>query len=101
MAKIYTPVGARIIVEEITTSLSLEQRAANAGLEIITDERNRPKPSEGVIVALGSDPLLHDLFQVGDHVHFSRLGGTYVYHEGMQYRSLEVQEVIGVVREEV
>jgi co-chaperonin GroES (HSP10) len=93
----YRPIGARVLVEDIITTLSLEARGEKIGLAVITDERNRPRPTCGRIVALGSDPMLREEgLEVGQTVQFDKLAGRYVYLGGKEYRSLEYQEIIGV-----
>jgi co-chaperonin GroES (HSP10) len=93
----YRPIGARVIVEDIVTTLSLEARAAKVGLSIITDERNRPQPTQGKVIALGTDPMLREIgLTEGCVVSFDKLAGRRVWIEDVEYRSLELQEIIGV-----
>jgi len=95
----YKPLGARLLVQPIVTTLSLEERARNAGLEIVVEQENRPMPTQGVVVAVGSDPLLQEEIKRGDLVFFNKHAGHDVELEGQSYRQLEHQEVTGVVQE--
>jgi co-chaperonin GroES (HSP10) len=98
--KISRPLGARVIVEDIITTLSIEQRAQNAGFIAIVNEDNRPKSTQGKVIAVGTDPLMQEEVHVGDVVSFSYLSGTRLYIESVEYRSLEFNEIIMVTREE-
>lgn len=93
----YKPLGPRLLVEPIITTLSLEERARRAGLEIVVESDNRPRPTQGTIVALGSDPLMHEQMKVGDVVFFAPYSGNEVTLEGKVYRQLELQDVTGVL----
>jgi len=95
----YTPKGARVLVEDIITSLSLEERAQRAGLEIVVENENRPLPTMGKVVALGSDPMVHEDYKEGDVVFFDKHAGREVILKGKSFRSLEIQEIIGCERE--
>lgn len=92
----YRPKGARVLVEDIIQTLSLEERAARAGLEIVVESENKPKCTMGKIVALGSDPLAHEEYKVGDVVFFKWHSGTKITLQDREYRSLELQEIEGV-----
>lgn len=101
MGKISRPLGARVIVEEITTTLSLEARGKKAGITVITSENNRPRPTQGKVIAVGTDPFLIDNgIKEGSVVTFAPLAGIKVYIEEQEYRSLELQEIIMVTNEE-
>ena len=99
--KRYKPLGSRLLVETINTTLSLEERAKNAGLEIVVEMENRPRPTQGKVLALGPDPLLHEQIKVGDTVFFMPYAGSEVTLEGVTYRQLELGEVTGVMQDEV
>lgn len=98
--KISRPLGSRILVEDIITTLSIEQRAKNAGFVAIVNEDNRPKSTQGRVIAVGTDPLLQDEIHLGDVVSFSYLSGTRIYIDEHEFRSLEFNEIIMVTREE-
>jgi co-chaperonin GroES (HSP10) len=97
----YRPLGARLLVEPIITTLSLEERAAQAGLEIVVEHENRPRPTQGRVVALGSDPLLREEVKEGNIVFFHPYSGSEVTLVGKTYRQLEHTEVTGVMEEDV
>ena len=97
----YKPLGARLLVEPIITTLSLEERAKNAGLEIVVEKDNIPAPTQGRVIALGSDPFLREQIKEGDVVFFGRYAGGDVILAGVSYRQLELSEVTGVMQEDV
>jgi chaperonin GroES len=97
----YKPLGPRLLVEPIITTLSLEERAKQAGLEIVIEQDNRPRPTQGKVVALGPDPLLREQIKEGDVVFFAPYSGNEVTLEGKTFRQLELQDVTGVMGPEV
>lgn len=102
MPKVIRPLGARVIVEEIVTTLSLEERGSKLGITVITDDSNRPRPTQGKVIALGTDPFLQENGLVeGCIVSFAPHAGIRVYVEEREYRSLEFQELIAITTEEV
>lgn len=88
-------IGARVLVQEISTTLSLEERGKKFGITVITDERNRPKPTQGRVVKVGTDPFLREDGGIveGCIVHFARLAGSHYFFKGEEYRMLEFQEI--------
>jgi co-chaperonin GroES (HSP10) len=97
MKLVYKPIGARLLVDPIITTVSLEKRAEIAGLYIVLEEDNVPKPTQGRVVALGSDPLLQEEIRVGDVAFFHWAAGHEVNLEGRTFRQLELSEVTGVM----
>lgn len=93
----YKPLGARLLVEPIITTLSLEKRAEAAGLEIVLESENKPRPTQGRVIALGSDPLLREEIKEGDVVFFHPYSGSEVTLAGVVYRQLEHVDVTGVM----
>jgi co-chaperonin GroES (HSP10) len=100
MKNVSRPMGARIIVDDIITSLSVEKRAEAAGLVAVVADKERPRNTEGRVIAVGPDPLVQENVNVGDKVSFSYLDGTFVYIDGVRFRSLEFQQIIMVTKEE-
>jgi len=94
----YKPLGARLLVDPIITTVGLEERARMSGLEIVLEEDNVPPPTQGRVVALGSDPLLREEVHEGDIVFFNRHSGHEVWLEGKCFRQLEHNEVTGVLQ---
>jgi len=92
------PIGARVFVKLIPATSDLEARANAAGISVVLDEANEPKPTEGTVVAVGSDPLIQELCQVGDTVLFSKHAGLDVMVEGYSYRSIELREIVACVK---
>lgn len=95
----YRPLGARLLVDPIVTTLSLEERARRAGLEIVVEQENRPRPTMGRVIAIGSDPLLREEVKVGDIVYFGPHAGHDVVLQDHTYRQIEHQEVTGIQSE--
>lgn len=93
-----TPIGNRILVDTIEPVVEVEERARKAGLFVAVYDHNRPKPTEGIVVAIGSDPMVQEHFQLGDHVTFSKFSGSEIQVEGKTYRQLDFQEVLTRIR---
>lgn len=89
-------IGARVLVKDITPIDELSARAKASGLHIVAYEQNIPKPTEGIVLAIGSDPLVQEEVQIGDHIFFSKFAGHNVYEEGKEFRSVELQEITRV-----
>jgi co-chaperonin GroES (HSP10) len=79
-------------VDEVTARMSA------AGLHAVVLDENVPKPTEGRVVAVGSDPMVQELIQVGNVVTFSKYAGHHQIVEGRTYRSLEFREIIACIR---
>lgn len=94
------PMGSRILVEDIEATVDVVERGKQANLEIVLFEQNVPRPTEGLVVAVGSDPLLQEHLRIGDKVIFARYAGTHITVEGKTYRSLDFHEIITILREE-
>jgi len=52
------------------------------------------------VIAVGSDPFVQEITRVGDLVMFSKYAGLDVQVEGRTYRSLEVRELIAIIRQD-
>jgi co-chaperonin GroES (HSP10) len=96
--EIIIPMGDRCFVEELPVETSLAKRAEGAGLHIVLAEENIPKPTTGIVVAIGDDPLIQSRIQLGDVVSFAKHAGVYQHVRGAQYRCLEGREIISVIR---
>jgi len=99
MSKKLMPLGARVMVKDIEPVAELAERARSAGLELVMLEHNKPQPTTGVVVAVGSDPEIQSLIKVGDTVMFGRHCGIMTQIEGVEYRSLEFHEISSVLRD--
>lgn len=96
----YKPLGARLLVDPIITTVTLEERAKQAGLELVLEHENIPRPTQGRVIALGSDPFLHEQIKVGDIVMFHHLSGHDVTLTGITYRQLELTDITGVLQDD-
>ena len=100
LKKSYTPMGARLLVSEIITSLSLEERGARSNLTVIVENDNRPPSTTGRVEAIGSDPIFTaEDIRVGDTVFFGPHAGVNHTIEGHEFKMLEFQEITLVERE--
>jgi co-chaperonin GroES (HSP10) len=89
------PQGPRIFVRDITPVDEVTSRAEKAGLVAVVAEENKPKPTMGIVLKVGEDPLARELYKEGMIVMFSRYAGNTFSESGEQYRSLELHEIIG------
>lgn len=93
--------GPRVLVELEEPKDSLAERAKLSGLSLVMDDRNKPKPTCGRVIGMGSDPLLNELgLKVGTRVSFRPNAGDRQFIEGKEYRILEAQEVVMILQEE-
>jgi chaperonin GroES len=92
------PFGARVFVELIDPVDEVTARAAAARLYVVVMEENLPRPTEGRVVAIGTDPFIQELVQLGDIVTFSKFAGHEQIVEGHTYRVLEDREIIAIIR---
>jgi co-chaperonin GroES (HSP10) len=106
MKQVSRPMGPRILVDDIITTLSVEERARRIQapgcppMEAVIADSERPKATQGRVIAVGTDPFVQGELNVGDIVSFSYLDGTFVYIDGVRFRSLEFQQIIMVTKEE-
>ena len=91
-----TPLGARVFVEEIQAIDDISQRAKAAGIYAVTLDANKPRPTSGKVVAVGTDPIVQDQVKVGDTIIFAKYSGSYIQVEGVQYRCLDLAEIIAI-----
>ena len=96
MAVNLKPLGDRVLVEPV------EEKETKKGGIIIPDTA-KEKPTEGVIVALGTGKTDDDgkkvPFEVkkGDRVLISKYGGTEVKLNGKEYKILNSDDILAVV----
>src|SRR5262245_32420952 len=90
------PRGARIFIREITPVDEVTARAAAANLHVVIDDAHKPRPTTGIVLAVGEDPLAQELYKIGDIVMYSPHSGTSFRSDNEDYRSLELHEIIGV-----
>lgn len=87
--------GPRILVDLIAPVDSITARAAAANLVAVVDEKNKPRPTSGKIVALGDDPMITQWkLKIGDVIQFRSNAGDRIFIEGKEFRVLETQEVM-------
>lgn len=94
------PIGARIVVVPIQTTLSIEQRFENAGLVLVAADEEKPRLSYGIIVKTSIDPLIAENFRVGMGVYFGGLSGTDMIKRGKVFRSFDFGEILGTDEED-
>lgn len=94
------PIGARVTLVEIVTTLSIEEQYKKAGLIGVTAGENRPKPTCGVVVAMSKDPIVLDNYKLGMGVYFYGHSGQHVWFEEKQFRTLDWNDIINTLEEE-
>lgn len=97
--KVMKPLGPRILVEEIEPIDDVTEAYRKAGLSAVVLEANKPQPTSGKVIAVGTDPELQEHVKEGDVVIFSKHSGSNVIIEGRSLRCLEFHEIITVTRE--
>lgn len=108
LRKVFSPEGARLLVDDIVSETTLEHRADKIGLALVVEHKNRPRNTMGYVVAIGTDPMLHEEIEVegvrrpryvvGDEVCFDWHAGSLQIIEGHEFRSLSLHEVTGCFR---
>lgn len=90
------PLGDRVLIEQV------EEKETKKGGIIIPDTA-KEKPTEGVVVALGTGKTGDDgkkvPFEVkkGDRVLISKYGGTEIKVDGKEYKLLSADDILAVV----
>jgi len=90
------PLGDRVLVEPV------EEKEVKKGGIIIPDTA-KEKPTEGIVVALGTGKTDDDgkkiPFEVkkGDRVLVSKYGGTEIKLDGKEYKILSSDDILGVI----
>jgi len=96
MAVNLKPLGDRVLIEQV------EEKETKKGGIIIPDSA-KEKPTEGVVVALGTgktdDSGKKVAFEVkkGDRVLISKYGGTDVKVDGREYKILNSDDILAVL----
>ena len=105
--KIPKPIGGRIIVRPITTTLTIEERYARIKSPLngksligVAAQKEKPRNSCGIIVAISIDPLIQENFKVGQMVWFAPLLGSEIALLGHTFRSLDFNDVLSTEEEE-
>lgn len=90
------PLGDRVLVEPVE-----EQEVKKGG--IIIPDTAKEKPTEGIIIALGTGKTDDDgkkiPFEVkkGDRVLISKYGGTEIKLDGKEYKILNSDDILAVI----
>jgi len=90
------PLGDRVLVEPV------EEKETKKGGIIIPDTA-KEKPTEGIVIALGTGKTDDDgkkvPFEVkkGDRVLVSKYGGTEIKLDGKEYKILGSDDILGVI----
>lgn len=92
------PLGARVMVKDDEARTDMQTIADRAGIALVTFEHNIPKPTTGIVVAIGSDPEVQRLIEIGDRVFFGRHCGITTVVEGEEYRTLEFHELTSILK---
>jgi len=97
--KIPKPIGGRIIVRTIQTSLTIEEKYKKAGLYGVSAQKEKPRNSIGFILAISQDPLIQENFKVGMMVYFPPLMGTNIQLMGQEFRALDFNDILSTLEE--
>jgi len=82
----FKPLGDRVLVERVE-----ETNTTASG--IIIPDNAKEKPSEGKVLAVGSDV---EEVKEGDTVVFGKYSGTELVLDGNEYLVLEVSDILGI-----
>ncbi len=82
----FKPLGDRVLVERVE-----ETNTTASG--IIIPDNAKEKPSEGKVLAIGSDV---EEVREGDIVVFGKYSGTELVLEGKEYLVLDVSDILGI-----
>ncbi len=83
----FKPLGDRVLVERI-------EEATTTASGIIIPDNAKEKPSQGKIVAVGSDA---EGVEVGNTVVFGKYSGTELSLDGKKYLIMDLSDVLGVI----
>lgn len=89
------PQGDHIFIRDITPVDEITARAQAVGIVAIVNEENKPRPTCGMVLKVGPDPLAQELYKEGDIVMFSRHAGHTFNEAGQTYRAIQLHEIIG------
>lgn len=85
------PLGARVVIKK---DEALEK--TEGGLILSGSAKERPQ--QAVVVAVGPGTVDEKMqLKEGDHVIFSRYGGTDLKHEGVEYTIMEQKDILAVI----
>lgn len=97
--KIPKPIGGRIIIRAIKTSLTIEEQYKKAGLIGVAATKEKPRNSIGIILAVSIDPMIEENFKVGQMVYFPPLNGTNIQLLGHEFRALDFNDILSTLEE--
>ncbi len=83
----FKPLGDRLLVERI-------EEATTTASGIIIPDNAKEKPSQGNVVAIGSDV---EEVKVGNTVVFGKYAGNELTLDGKNYLVMELSDVLGVI----
>jgi chaperonin GroES len=84
----FQPLGNRVLVERL-------EEATTTASGIIIPDNAKEKPSQGRIVALGSD--VEDI-EINDIVVFGKYTGNELALDGKDYLIIEADELFGIIK---
>lgn len=91
------PLGERVVIEVIAT----EQKTIGG---IVLPDSAKEKPSEGIVIAVGTGRTLADGTKValetaeGDRIVFSQYSGTEVKYDNKDYLILREEDILAIVK---
>lgn len=84
----FQPLGNRVLVERV-------EEATTTASGIIIPDNAKEKPSQGKIVAIGSDV---EEIEVGNVVVFGKYVGNELSIDGTEYLIIEADELFGIIK---
>jgi len=84
----FQPLGNRVLVERL-------EEATTTASGIIIPDNAKEKPSQGKIVAIGSDV---EEIEIGDTVVFGKYVGNELSIDGTEYLIIEADELFGIIK---
>ena len=83
------PLHDRVLVKRIEE----DTRTASG---IIIPDNSKEKPSEGEVVAIGTDKELQ--VKIGDKILFEKWGGTEVKVDGQEFLMMKEEKILGILQ---
>lgn len=90
------PLGDRVVIKVI------EESEKTAGGIFIPDSA-REKPQRGEVLAVGNGKMLDNgkrepmEVKAGDHILFSKYGGSDIKIDGVEYKILSERDILGII----
>lgn len=98
--KIPKPIGGRIIIRPVKSSLTIEEQYKKAGLIGVAASKEKPRNSFGIILKVSVDPIMQENFKPGMLVYYPPLLGGEIQFLGHEFRSLDFNDILSSLDED-